>query len=223
MPYLLNESAAIKEKLSTLRVTASTYPGGKTVPVHFVEPDYELANAEYPGIYISYGNIRRATEREHRGPILLPYAPEGFSAAVQVPADMDDKANLTTVPWLVDENSIGDPHASPYFVQDSPVPYDIGFDIAVLTRNYSQTMELVAALAQIQYIPERFGFLEVPEDGTIRTLELTGGPEVTTPPDKDGKRVVQTLYSVRVASELSLYQVQQVVRTEAVDVSLTSI
>lgn len=223
MPFLLNESGAIKKKLETLTVHASSYPEGKVVPAHFVEPHYELSDADYPGIYISYGPVTRATDREHRGPILLPYAPEGFPGDVLVPSDMQDKDSTSTEPWLKDETSAGDPQASPYYVSDSPVPYNIQFDVAVLTRNYSQTMELIAQLAQIDYLPERFGFLEVPEDGTIRTLELTGGPEVSTPADRDGKRVIQTLYSVRVASELSLYDIKQVQRVQELDIDFTQI
>jgi hypothetical protein len=214
-PY--NESRALKIKLDGIMATASTYPNGREVPVHFVSPDFELVNASYPGIYLAYGGVRRAPEREVRGPTNLQYAPPGYPTSVQVPEDFEDKDSV-----LVDWEETGfDRLSSPYHVPDHPIPYDLEFNISVLTRNYQQAFEIISELQEIDRLPERFGSLEVPEDGTIRTLELLGGPETSVIQDEDGKRLVQTLYSVRVAAELSLFDVEQVRRVGTVNVGLT--
>lgn len=222
MTWLVNESRALKEKLSDIYVHATNAPEeGLNVPVHFVGPDLELADVNYPGIYIRYGPMIRATDREHEGSVLLPYAPEGFSGNVQVPVNMEDETNMSTEPWLV-PGSFGDPLASPYKTADIPRPYNLHFDINVVARNYQQAVELTGQLAKIQYLPERFGFLEIPEDGTVRTLELLGGPEIILARDADDKRVLQILYSVNVVSELNLYDIEQISRVTSVDLTVTS-
>lgn len=209
-PYI--ESQALKKKLQGVKVTASQYPSGQNVPVGFVGPDFELRGASYPGIYISYGPVTKANDREYRGAINLDYSPPGYPMDIQVPEDFDDKENTETVPW--DESADG--RTSPFWVPDAPIPYNLEFNVIVLTRNYQQTFEIIAQLDEIERIPARFGGLEVPEDGTVRTLDLVGGPETGLIKDEDGQRLIQTVYSVSVAAELSLYEVQQVQRVATV-------
>lgn len=212
-PYI--ESQALKAKLSGMLVTASNYPNGRVVPVSFVAPDLELRNAEYPGVYLSYAGISKASDREHRGSTRLPYAPPGYDEDVLVLVDPDDKDSTATELW-------SDTHAirtSPFWVEDTPVPYNLDFNVSVLTRNYQQMFEIIAQLDEIDRIPARFGGLEVPEDGTVRTLDLLGGPDLGPIPDEDGKRLLQSVYSVRVAAELSLYEVQQVQQVATVNLT----
>lgn len=211
-----NESRALEKLLTGVKVTASTYPEGRAVPVIWVGPDFELVNASYPGIYISYANVSKANDREVRGKTNLQYAPPGLPTDVQVPADLDDKDSVETHAW--DEDAGFDRLTSPYAVEDHPIPYNLDYNITVLTRTYEQMFQIIWNLQQIDRIPARFGGLEIPEDGTVRTLELLGGPETALTRDESNKRVIQTLYSVRVAAELSLYEVQQVQRVETVEV-----
>lgn len=213
-PYI--ESAALKRKLQGLTVTASNYPNGQQVPVTFVSPDMEVKNAAFPGIYLSYAGVAKASDREHRGTIKLEYAPPGYAEDVLVPVDIDDKDSAATEPW----SNTFDRLTSPYRVDDVPVPYNLDYNVTVLTRNYQQMFEIIAQLDEIERIPARFGGLEVPEDGTVRTLDLLGGPDTGTIRDEDGKRLLQSVYSVRVAAELSLYEVQQVQRVVSVNLVL---
>lgn len=201
-PYI--ESEALKKHLSGVKVTATTYPAGRDVPVIFVGPDFELRSASYPGIYLSYAGMRRASEREHRGPAKLQYAPPGFPTDVQVPVDLEDKDNPATEPW----SNTFDPAKSPYKTWDYPIPYDLDFNVTVVTRNYQQMFEIIAQLDEAERIPARFGGLKVPEDGTIRTLELLGGPDTSWLKDEDGKRLLQSIYTVRVAAEIIFYPVE---------------
>lgn len=216
--FPFNESRALKKKLQGLTVTSTAYPTGQPVPVHFVGPDFELVKASYPGIYISYAATSKASEREHRGKTNLTYAPPGLPTDVQVPYDFEDKDSAVTESW---PDSGFSRLRSPYTVEEFPIPYNLDFNISVLTRNYEHAFQLIGALDDIERIPPRYGALEVPEDGTVRTLELLGGPDTSMIRDEDGKRIIQTLYSVRVAAELNLYEVQQVQRVESVAVDFT--
>lgn len=214
-PYV--ESRALKKKLQGVRVTASAYPAGREVFVGFVEPDLEIRNATYPGIYISYAGMSKANDREVRGPTNLQYAPAGWPADVPVPADFGDKDSTETRPW----NETFDRLTSPYRVAEHPIPYNLDFNITVLTRNYQQMFEIISQLDEIEYIPARFGGLEVPEDGTVRTLDLLGGPETAPIRDEDGKRLLQSVYSVRVTAELGLHDIEQVKRVVNVNITTT--
>jgi hypothetical protein len=215
-----NESRALKKKLAGVMVSASNYPNGREVPVLFVSPDMELRNASYPGIYISYAGVSRATDREVRGPTGLQYAPPGYDTHVLVPEDLDNKDSNAEVYW--DDQGF-ERQTSPYEVEDHPIPYNLDFNITVITRNYEQQFEIISQLQEIDYLPERFGGLEVPEDGTVRTLDLLGGPEIEAIRDEDGKRLIQSVYSVRVAAELNLYEVRQVQRVTEVVLTVNNI
>lgn len=215
MTWLLSEAIALKKKLSTVSISDAT-SDRREVPVHFLGPDFNLVDAVYPGIYVEYAGMTRAFDREHRGRILVPYAPEGMAGNVTVPTDVDDKESLLTETWILDSASDPDPRASPYLVQDSPVPWNLDFQVSVRTRNYQQAFQIIERLAELPYLPTRYGCLEVPEDGTLRTLDLLGGPEVTLDTDQDGKRIVLTLYSVRVVSEKSLFEIKQIQRVATI-------
>lgn len=215
-PY--NESRALAKKLEDVLVYASAYPNGRAVPVTWVGPDLELRNATYPGIYLSYAGISKANDREVRGRINYQYAPPGFPESVQVPADMDDKDSVATVDW----SETFDRRSSPYTADDYPVPYNLDFNVSVLTRNYEQNFEIISQLQHIDRIPARFGGLEVPEDGTVRTLDLLGGPDTEVIRDEDGKRIIQSVYSVRVTAEVPLSEVHNVTRVATVNTDLVA-
>lgn len=215
-PY--NESRALTKHLQGIRVTASNYPAGRDVPVTWVGPDLELRTASYPGIYLSYAGMSKADDREVRGPTNLQYAPPGYDQHVMVPDDMEDKDNLNLVDWA--DVAGFDRLSSPYHVDEHPIPYNLDFNVAVLTRNYQQAFEIIAQLDEIERIPPRFGGLEVPEDGTVRTLDLLGGPDTSMIRDEDGKRLIQSVYSVRVTAELNLHEIEEVQRVVSLNIDV---
>lgn len=210
-----NISRALEKKLTGLHVDSTNGPN-QVVPVIWARPDFELRAASFPGIYLSYGPITKAGDREHRGPTNLTYAPPGWPTDVPVPSDMYDKDSVAVTSW---EDTGFDRYSSPYRVVDTPVPYNVDFNIGVFSRTYQHNFQITTALLDIERIPHRFGGLEIPEDGTIRTLETIGGPDMSAATDEDGKRLIQTLYTVRVAAELSLHEIQQVQRVQEINIT----
>jgi hypothetical protein len=202
VPWLLNEDAAIKAKFQGLFVTdSSAPPEGRPVAVRFTVPSYELATMNYPTIVISHAGIDRASDREHRGHALLPYIPEGFPK---------DSLGNDGQPYIPDGATELDPERSPFYTEDWPIPMNIDYHVVVHNRLEQHQTQLTAALAAIDRIPHRFGYVEVPEDGTVRSLDLIGGPEREDAKDENDKRVFRTHYAVRVYSELPLYDIQNV-------------
>jgi hypothetical protein len=187
--WLLNEDAAIKAKLSGLKVTDSSNPD-RPVGVRYRLPDDTYAKMTFPMIIIEHGNIAKADDREHRGSGLLPYAPEGKRR------------------WADYEN----PDKSPYWHATWPIPYNLDYQITTYSRHAMHDRVLTAMLAGSNRLPARGGFLEIPQDGTVRRMDLIGGPEPDEDRDADGKRLFKTVYTVRVSSELFPEEVEEVVR-----------
>ncbi len=184
MPWLRNEDSCLKAKLQGLRVVDANAPaGGRTVPVRYRLPQDELADLSYPIIIIEHAGLYPAPEREHRGYIKLPYAPEGYQPWYTGPANA----------WVDD---------SPYYSY-FPMPYNFDYIVTLYARFMTAHVQpLVATLATEKYLPAKFGYLDVPQDGTVRSMFLQGGPEFDYGKDEDGKRMISVTYRIRVFSEL---------------------
>jgi hypothetical protein len=232
MPWLLNEDAALKKKLQGLTVTDANAPiGGRPVPVRFRLPETELSDTQFPLIVIEHAGLSRDPEREHRGYIQLPYVPEGEDPRGIWPLEYDVIDGVPEGTTLPSGQIVGDPNvaddgvdetedpagedtytvdpADVPFYSDFPIPYNIDYQITVYSRKALHDRVLVASLAANDRIPERFGFLEIPEDGTFRRLDLIGGPSPEVEKDRDGKRIFRSIYAVRVSSELLPGEVDQ--------------
>lgn len=183
MPWLINEDRAVKAKLQGLSVTDANAPGGRPVPVRYRVPEVELATQTFPLIVIEHAGIEKAAEREHRGPVYLPYAPEGSAK------------------WWADGDTSYDVTQSPYLV-DYPIPFDLRYRVMVFTRLAEHDIALAALMMQRERLPARFGFLDIPEDGTVRRLDLLGGPELADTRDENGKRLFRREYLISVSSEM---------------------
>lgn len=172
MPWLFTEDREMKAKVSGLSIIDTN---GKTLPVtvRFRLPETEVADVNYPLIVIEHAGFFRAPEREHRGVGYLPYTPEGWAAL---------------------------PNNEQYSVE-TPIPYDVHYQIRVQARKAVHIQALRALLAGPDYLPSRFGYLDIPEDSTYRRLDLLGGPEPNEAKDADGKRLFEDVYLLAVSTE----------------------
>ncbi|WP_369042233.1 hypothetical protein [Streptomyces sp. Midd1] len=196
MPFLLNEDKALKQKFQGLMVHDATSGTGRRVTVRYRNPEYELADAVYPLVLISHQRISRDEEREHRGFVRLHYAPENFE------------------PWA----DMSDPAQSPYMAQ-MPIPLNVDYQIDVYARKETHLIEMTGALMGFHFLPARFGYLPVGEDGTVRRLDLLGGPEYQESKDEQGKRLFVSSWVIRVSSEIFLSDIQTLTPAQRVLVS----
>jgi hypothetical protein len=187
VPLLANEDAALKQKLEGLVVhDATAGPQGRAVTVRFKSPEYELADTVFPLILISHIGMSRDSTRESRGYVRLGYAPEGYQS------------------WA----DITDPTQSPY-TAEMPIPLSLDYHLEVLARKQAHLVELTGRLFQFDYLPPRFGYLAVPQDGTVRRLDLLSGPDIVESTDQFGKRLFTAGWSVRISAEIFLSQIDQ--------------
>lgn len=202
MPWLLNEDAAMKYKLQDLTVTDMTsgdLPGGvREVPVRFRLPMDDLVNLTFPVILIEFSSMVWASPRQHSGRIQLPYAPEGLPQ------------------WWAPGSESYPIGASPYWTRE-PLAVWLFYQVTLysrLQRDHQRPLE--AAISQPGYLPLLDGYLDIPQDGTYRRLDVTGGPSrgyAHYDPGElgqgDQKRVLYTTWQVRISSEM-LYTVWNV-------------
>jgi len=185
--WLFSEDAALKKKLQGMTVTDANAENGRPVPVRFRLPETEVADLTFPIIIIEHDGWFSAPEREHRGFVTLPYAPEDYE------------------PWWNDTGpatTVFSPSDSPYW-SFFPIPYNLDYTVTVFTRiMHAHTIPLVAQMAQHDKLHPHFAYLDVPQDGTIRTLQLLGGPSLIDGYDENNKRYFSVKYKVRVFSEL---------------------
>ena len=174
MAWLLNEDAALKTKLSGITVQDAALPNPVPVTVRFTVPEDEYADLSFPLITLTQALVQRDPERESRGVVELRALPEGT-----------------------------DPAQGPYFAE-VPVPFNIDYQVVLYTRTRGHLTYLIALLSTFPYLPERFGFLEIPQDNTVRRLDLLGGPEIDAGRDANNKRLFTATYRVRVSTELFL-------------------
>lgn len=188
IPWILNEDAALKKKLQGITVSDANAPaGGRLVESRFRGPEDELIKMKFPGIYIEMQGIYPAPERQQQGILRLPYAPEGKDI------------------WW-DPNSTFQPDASngPYRTF-WPYAFNLDYRITYYTRlQREHTYPGVAQLLQPNYLPAAYGYLDIPQDGTRRSLWLQGGPDIGYGKDEDGKRLFRATFLVRIPTELIL-------------------
>jgi hypothetical protein len=172
--WLLNEDAAVKRRTEGIRVVDAAAPSGRPVGTWFRQPEGELAAQRFPFITVELVGVSEATERAHRGAIKMPYVPSGVEPPVE-------GRSLQT---------------------SFPIPVDLDYQISVWTRYAQQERAITSALtSDPTRFPLRFGYLEIPEDKTIRRLDSLGIVKADTH-DEHGKRVFRTILNARVSSEL---------------------
>jgi hypothetical protein len=201
--WIFNEDRAMKAKFSNLVVADVNAPDtGMPVQVIWLDSEVELTNLTYPSIVIANTGIEFDAERAHAGWAQLGYTPEGFTD------------------WISDtELTVED---SPYWAF-TPIPYNIEYQIEVLARNNQHATFLTAVLAGPDYLSTRHGYLAVPEDGTVRRLDLMTGPERQNTHDTDGKRIFHTIYTLRVSTELLPIEIETYSKVTKVVDTITTI
>lgn len=174
MPWILNEDEALKNKLSGLSIPPAGGADALPVDVRFTVPEDEYSDFTYPLITLTHASIERDPERESRGYVELISVPENLN-----------------------------PDAGPFFA-DFPVPYNIDYQVVLYTRLVQHRTYLLASLAGFDYLPERFGYLQITQDQTIRRLDLLGGPQLDSGRDSSSKRIFTATWRIRVSTELFL-------------------
>jgi hypothetical protein len=176
----------MKAKLSGL--TVRTKDGPKRVPVWYSMPSREREKS-YPFITIDLVDIVFAEDRAHSAQIMpIDYWPSeypsfaAYAASLSIPYD-EDTMTAEAVWWH---------------------PYDLHYQVATHCRNAQHDRELTAKLIHTKYLPDRWGYLDVPADGSSRWLDRIGyGAADYYEQAGEDKHVFRKIYNISVSAHVA--------------------
>lgn len=200
----LAEDAALKVRLSNLSVSDDR-EGVRIPKVFFRWPDGETEKL-YPFITIDLVDIdfqsaireRQESERNYY------YRGEATDSLVYYPSELDGTGLATA---LADSGS-------PYLRIDQNVPVNLIYQVTTNCRSQRHDRQL-AMLMLRRVFPLRRGFIDIPEDGTIRRCTLLDF-QVADVLDKEvgyKKRIFRNVYTLSINAEFAqsdLDQLEQV-------------
>lgn len=88
-----------------------------------------------------------------------------------------------------------------------PIPVNLDYQITTYSRQPRHDRQIINALFAPGRLPMRFGLLDIPEDGTVRRVDLMGFVKRDT--TEQDKRLFRNIYNVQVSSEFFPAQLVQ--------------
>ena len=102
-----------------------------------------------------------------------------------------------------------------YFVE-LPIPVDIDYQVTSYSRQPLHDRQIISNILY-NILPFRYGTLEIPEDNTLRRVELLGYTKRDT--TEQGKRLFVNVFSIRVNSELLSTEIAAAVNVANISIS----
>jgi hypothetical protein len=89
-----------------------------------------------------------------------------------------------------------------------PIPVNLLYQVTTYSRQPRHDRQIINALFAPGRLPLRFGLLQIPEDGTVRRVDVLGFVKRDT--TEQDKRLFSNIYNVQVSSEFLPAQLNQV-------------
>jgi hypothetical protein len=188
--FTLAEDAALKRRLSALSVSDDR--NVERVPkVFFRYPEGETEN-EYPFVTIDLVDISYVAGRQESERTYF------FNDTGHGP-----QSNLHFYPSEIDEAGMEAKADGGLLVTDQFVPVDLIYQITTHCRSQRHDRQLTMLLLR-RVFPFRRGFIEVPEDGTIRRCDLMDwrNTDVLDQEAAYRKRIFRKVYTVSINAEI---------------------
>ena len=203
--FLLAEDAAVKARFSNIAVSDDREPV-RVAKVFFRYPEGEKEK-DYPFITIEHIGLSHNRSLQHSEQSY--YYANGISGASLSPAFIDYFPSELDATGMQAELGDGD-----YLRTDSFVPVTLIYQVATYTRSALHDRQLTAKILR-RVIPFRRGFIEIPEDGTIRRFDLISWANSDLLDGEAGyrKRIFRKVYTIHMSAEIAasdLVQVKQV-------------
>jgi hypothetical protein len=216
--FTLAEDAALKKRLSDLSVSDDKDPL-RVAQVFFRHPE-KTTEKSYPFITIELTDIRFAAERNHSYTDLYYASSSGLTPAQQsslsyvdyYPSEIDPAGMEGLVP-------VGE-----YLHTDSYVPVDLMYSVTTYTRSQHHDRQLSTLMLRrvVPIMPGR-GWIEIPEDGTIRRLDMMGWNSSDILDGEAGykKRMFRKVYTLKMNAEMPASDFTTLTRALTVEGTMT--
>lgn len=89
-----------------------------------------------------------------------------------------------------------------------PIPVNLDYQVTTYARQPRHDRQMINALFAPGRLPLRFGLLEIPEDGTVRRVDMLGFVKRDT--TEQDKRLFSNVYNVQISSEFLQEELDQI-------------
>jgi hypothetical protein len=207
--FLLAEDAAIKARFANIAVSDDREPQ-RVADVFFRYPEGEREK-KYPFITIENVGLIHNTRLQHSEQTY--YYSTALGASVNNPAFIDyfpSESTSSELAGMVTGEAL-------YLKMDSFVPVTLIYQVATYARSAIHDRQLTAKILR-RVAPFRRGFIDIPEDGTIRRFDLISWANSDLLDGEAGyrKRIFRKVYTIHMSAEIPASDITQVKRVESV-------
>lgn len=191
--FLLAEDAAVKQRFSNISVSDDR-ENTRVAKVFFRYPEGETER-EYPFITIENVGIVHDRSRQHSEQTYY-YSASGAGSAGPVYVNyFPSELNAAGMATAVGQNN--------FLSFDSFVPVMLMYQVSTYARSAIHDRQLTAKILR-RVTPFRRGFIEIPEDGTIRRFDLMSwaNSDLLDGEAAYRKRIFRKVYSIQMTAEL---------------------
>jgi hypothetical protein len=212
--FLLAEDAAIKARFSNISVSDDKNPQ-RVAKVFFRYPEGETEK-EYPFITIEHVGLSHNRSLQHSEQSY--YYASGISGASLSPVYLDYFPSELDAAGMAAELGGND-----YLRTDSFVPVTLIYQISTYARSALHDRQLTSKILR-RVAPFRRGFIEVPEDGTIRRFDLISWVNSDLLDGEAGyrKRIFRKVYTLHMSAEIPASDLVQVKQVTSVVATITN-
>lgn len=196
--FLTAEDAALKSRLSQISVTDDRN-ATRVCDVFFRYP-HDVTEKAYPFITIDLVDISHATYRQH-SETMYYYA---HDVAGMSPSQIANYQEFNYYPSNVGPDGMAAlSEDGGFLTTESFVPVDLMYQITTWCRSQDHDRQLTAKIMR-RVLPFRRGFIEIPEDGTIRRLDFMdwSNQNILDQEAAYTKRIFRKVYTVRMNAEI---------------------
>jgi len=187
--FLFAEDAALKLRFSNIAVSDDK-SDPRPLNVFFRYPERETEKY-YPFITVERVAIAHATNRQESERFYY------FTGETQ------GRRDLTYYPSESDYAEVEALAAGGRLFMEAPVPINITYLVTTYARNPIHDVQITATMLR-QIVPFRRGFIEIPEDGTIRRLDLLQWQQSDITDQEAGgrKRIFRKVFTLMMNAEI---------------------
>jgi len=165
--FIRAEDAAIKRRIANIPVTDDR-KSQRICDVFFRYP-HDVTEKSYPFLTIDLLNINHATDRQQSETTYYNVSDTSRMTAAQAAWYRDDLAYYPST-YTHDQLDALTPAGS-FMSTDSFVPVDLMYQVTSYARSQDHDRQITNTMLR-RITPFRRGFIDIPEDGTIRRLDL---------------------------------------------------
>ncbi len=205
--FTLAEDAALKYRLGSLAVSDDK-SAERVCKVFFRYPEGETEKL-YPFITIELIDISHARDRQES------------ERSYTYSDDPTYASNITYFPSEMDEADMAAQANGGILVTDQLVPVNLMYQVTTYTRTQRHDRQLTMLLLR-RVFPMRRGFIEIPEDGTIRRCDIVSWRPTDVLDKETGYKnhIFRKVYTVVINSEIPQSDLYGGTYVQAVDGTL---